>query len=141
MPRTEKVLELYTDASHSPGGDRSMQSVFVLWHRVPIAWEASRQPFTTLSSAESELVCMVHGIQLAEAVQPLVDELIEDDSVTALLADNEAAIRSFESTSSGWRNQHLMMRAVAGRERVEAGMLKVSHLPGDFQVADLGTKP
>ncbi|OLQ10816.1 Potassium voltage-gated channel subfamily H member 6 [Symbiodinium microadriaticum] len=139
--RTEKVLELYTDASHSPGGDRSMQSVFVLWHRVPIAWEASRQPFTTLSSAESELVCMVHGIQLAEAVQPLVDELIEDDSVTALLADNEAAIRSFESTSSGWRNQHLMMRAVAGRERVEAGMLKVSHLPGDFQVADLGTKP
>ncbi|CAE7203000.1 true, partial [Symbiodinium sp. CCMP2456] len=79
LPRTDKVLELYTDASHSPGGDRSMQSSFVVWRGVPVAWE------------------------VVEAVQPLIDELIEDDSVIALLADNEAAI---------------------SRERVEAGLLK-----------------
>ncbi|CAE7550351.1 GIP, partial [Symbiodinium necroappetens] len=131
------VLELYTDASHSPGGDRSMQSVFIVWRGVPVAWESTRQPFTTLSSAEAELVCMTHGVQLAEAVQPLIDELLEDDSIIALLADNEAAIRSFESVSTGWRNRHLRMRAVSGRERVEAGLLRVSHLPGEYQVADL----
>ena len=33
------------------------------------------------------------------------------------------------------------MRAVAGRERVDAGLLRVTHLPGEYQVADLGTKP
>ncbi|CAE7355520.1 RE2 [Symbiodinium sp. CCMP2456] len=80
LPRTEKVIELYTDASHSPGGERSMQAIFIVWRGVPVAWEVTRQPFTTLSSAESELVCMTHGIQLAEAVQPLVDELVEDDA-------------------------------------------------------------
>ena len=141
VPRTERVIELYTDASHSPSGDRSMQAVIILWRGVPITWESSRQPFTTLSSAESELVCMVHGVQLCESIQPLVDELIEADSIVSLLADNEAAIRSFDTVSSGWRNRHLRMRAVAGRERVDSGLLRVSHLPGEYQVADLGTKP
>ena len=72
---------------------------------------------------------MVHGVQLCESIQPLVDELIEADSIVSLLADNEAAIRSFDTVSSGWRNRHLRMRAVAGRERVDSGLLRVSHLP------------
>ena len=84
IPRTERVLELYTDASHSPGGERSMQSTFITRKGVPVAWEATRQPFMTLSSAESELVCMIHGVQLGESVQPLIDELINDDSVVSL---------------------------------------------------------
>eukprot|EP00439_Symbiodinium_sp_Y106_P053438 s3512_g7.t1 len=124
LPRTDRVLELYTDASHSPNGERSTQSVFLLWRGVPAAWESTRQPFVTLSSAESELVCMMHGVKLAEAVQPLIDELIEGDSIVSLLGDNEAAIRAFESTPSGWRNRHLRMRALAGRERVSANLLK-----------------
>ena len=141
VPRSDRVIEVYTDASHSPGGERSTQAVFLVWRGVPVAWESSRQAFTTLSSAESELVCMVHGIQLAEALQPLIDELLELDTTIALLGDNEAAIRSFEAAPSGWRNRHLRMRACAGRERIAANLLKVSHLPGEYQVADLGTKP
>ena len=74
-------------------------------------------------------------------MQPLVDELVDDDSLISLVVDNEAAIRSFETVSACWRNRHLRMRAVAGREKGQAGLLKVSHLPGEYQVADLGTKP
>ena len=59
---------------------------------VPLAWEATRQIFTTLSSARAELVCVVHGIQLVESVQPLVDELLETDTLLWLLAENAAAI-------------------------------------------------
>ena len=136
LPRTERVIELYTDASHSPSGDRSMQAIFILWKGVPVAWEATRQAFTTLSSAEAELVAMMHGVQLSEAVQPLIEELVENDTVVSLLGDNEAALRSFQSTPSGWRNRHL-----AGRERIDANLLKVSHIPGEVQLADIGTKP
>ena len=84
---------------------------------------------------------MIHGVQLAEAVQPLVEELAELDSRISLLADNESAIRAFDASSGGWRNRHLRMRAHAARERVAANLLKVSHLPGELQIADLGTKP
>ena len=48
LPRTDGVIELYTDASHSPGGEKSMQAVFIVWRGVPVAWEATRRPFTTL---------------------------------------------------------------------------------------------
>ena len=141
LPRNERVIELYSDASHSPGGERSMQAIFIVWRSVPLAWEAARQPFTTLSSAEAELVSMIHGVQLCEAVQPLIEELTEGDTTISLLGDNEAAIRAFQATPGGWRNRHLRMRASAARERVAANQLVVTHLPGEHQVADLGTKP
>ena len=118
-----------------------MQAVFIVWEGVPLMWEACRQPFTTLSSAESELVAMVHAVQLAESFQPLIDEVIQADSIISLMGDNEAAIRSFQTASASWRNRHLRMRAVSGRERIDAGILHVSHLPGEFQIADIGTKP
>ena len=84
---------------------------------------------------------MTHAIQMSESVQPLIEELLSDDSTIALLAGNSAAVRAFDSATSGWRNRHLRMRALSGRERIEAGLLTVSHLPGEYQVADIGTKP
>ena len=120
LPRTDQKIEIYSDASHSPGGERS---------------------FTTLSSAESELVSMDPSFQLSESVQPLIDELLCEDSTLSLMGDNAAAVRSFEAAGSGWRNRHLRMRAAAGRERILPGLFRVAHLPGEYQVADLGTKP
>ena len=141
LPRTERVLELYTDASHSPCGGRSIQGIFLLWRGVPVMWESSRQSFVTLSSAEAELVTMIAGVQVAEAVQPLISELIEQDTTVSLLADNEAAIRAFDAAPAGWRSRHLRMRAYAARERISANLLRVTHLPGEFQIADIATKP
>ena len=66
-PRTNTALELYSDASHGPAGARSMQSSFVLWRGSLLLWESTKQPFITLSSAESELVSMTNTIQLGEA--------------------------------------------------------------------------
>ena len=141
VPRQNNILEVYSDASHSPCGGRSVQCFVIVWRGSPIAWESTRQSFTTLSSAEAELVGMTHAVQMAESVQPLVDEVIADDSLIALQADNSAAVRAFESAPSGWRNRHLRMRAQAGREKIEHNRLKVGHLSGEHQVADLGTKP
>ncbi|CAE7239615.1 RE2 [Symbiodinium sp. CCMP2592] len=140
VPRTDHVLEIYSDASHSPAGDRSTQCVIIMWRGSPLVWESTRQPFTTLSSAEAELVSMVHSVTLTESLQPLVDEMVGGDTSMALLGDNAAAIRSFDLAGNGWRNRHLRMRAISCRERVLAGLLRVSHLPGSYQVADIGTK-
>ena len=141
VPRTETVVETYSDASHAPSGGKSVQSVFVLWRSSLLFWESGRQSFTTLSSAESELVSMVHGVQVAESIQPLIEEILEQDTSVVLHADNSAAVRAYEPSGAGWRNRHLRMRAASGRERIAAGTLVVSHLAGEFQIADVGTKP
>ncbi|CAE7837355.1 RE1 [Symbiodinium sp. CCMP2592] len=141
MPRQSTVLEVYSDASHSPCGGRSIQCCLIVWRGSPLAWESTRQSFTTLSSAEAELVGMLHALQLAECLQPLLDELLSADSTIALLADNAAAVRAFETAPNGWRSRHLRMRAQAARERIESNQLQVTHLSGELQVADVGTKP
>ena len=84
---------------------------------------------------------MTVAIQISDSVVPVLEELLEVDLKASLLGDNIAAITSFHQNAGSWRNRHLRMRAQAGRERVESGMLTVTHVPGTLQVADVGTKP
>ena len=140
VPRTLNTLELFTDASHAPGGGRSCQAIVVLWGGNMICWESSRQPFVTLSSAEAELVAVTAGIVAAESIGGIIEELIESDITVSALCDNQAAVRSFAVGSLGWRNRHLRMRAAAGRERIDAGSLVVTYIPGSIQLADIATK-
>ena len=141
VPRTTSTLELYTDASHAPEGGRSCQAIFILWCGMLLCWEASKQPFVTLSSAEAELVAVIAGIVAAESVGGIIEELTESDVTISALCDNQATVRSFAAGSLGWRSRHLRMRAAAGRERVENGSLVVTYVPGSIQLADLATKP
>ena len=140
VPREPRYLEVYSDASHSPGGGRSTQSTLIIWRGALVAWETSRQPFVTLSSAEAELVSMMHSVVSSESICPIVEELLQSDVVTSLLGDNSAALSAFNLTPSGWRSRHLRMRANAGRERIRAGTLTITYVPGELQVADIGTK-
>ena len=140
VPREPEYLECYSDASHGSCECRSTQSTMVVWRGALVLWETSRQPFVTLSSAEAELVSMVHSIQVTDSVCPVIEELIGRDVVTSILGDNAAALSAFGSSSGTWRNRHLRMRARAGRERINAGVLNVTYVPGELQVADVGTK-
>ena len=106
-----------------------------------LCWEASKQPFVTLSSAGAELVAVIAGIVAAESVGGVIEELTESDVTISALCDNQATVRSFAAGSLGWRSRHLRMRAAAGRERVEMGSLVVTYVPGSVQLADLATKP
>ena len=72
----------------------------------------------TLSSAEAELVAMVYTIQASQSVCPL-EEFLEMDLKVSLLADNSAAITAFQPSMGSWRNRHLKMRALAGREKID----------------------
>ena len=83
---------------------------------------------------------MVYTVQACESVCPLVEEFLESDLKVSLLADNAAAISAFHPSMGSWRNRHLRMRALAGREKIESGFLTVNYVPGELQVADIGTK-
>ena len=48
LPRDGESLEIYSDASHSPGGDRSLQCIILSWRGCLLVWEATRQSFVTL---------------------------------------------------------------------------------------------
>ena len=140
-PRSEQVLELYSDASHAPHGDRSQQCTVALWCGDLILWDAGRQPFVALSSAECELISMLATMNIGESIGPFFEELLENDLQHHLYGDNQAACRSFEDSATNWRTRHLKIRAAAGRERVQLGTWSVMHISGQYQLADIATKP
>ena len=92
FPREPRYLEIYSDASHAPKGDKSIQCILTVWRGSLLLWETARQPFTTLSSAEAELVAMVRAVQVGDCVAPIIEELIQDNLTTSLLGDNSAAL-------------------------------------------------
>ena len=141
VARSVGSLEIYADASHAPGGGRSTQGIIVAWRSALIFWESTKQPFVTLSSAEAELVAMIAAVQVGESITPVIEELTQTDISISLLGDNQAALTSFGPGIGSWRNRHLRMRAAAARERISAGVLSATYVPGDLQVADVGTKP
>ena len=141
MARSAGSLEIYADARHAPGGGRSTQGIVVVWRSALIFWESTRQPFVTLSSAEAELVAMITAVQVGESIAPVIEELSQADISISLPGDNQAALSSFGPGVGSWRNRHLRMRAAAARERISAGVLSATSVPGDLQVADVGTKP
>ena len=84
---------------------------------------------------------MVQSTQVADSIVPVLEELTQSDVSIALLGDNQAALAAVGQGAQGWRDRHLRMRAAAARERISAGVLSTTYVPGNLQVADVGTKP
>ncbi|CAJ1452728.1 unnamed protein product [Effrenium voratum] len=136
-------IEVYTDASFSPGGGLSHGSVAVLWNGGAIAWRSSRQSFPTMSTAESELAECLEGIVMGESVEALVAEIEEaagNAYVRQLLTDSSSAIAIASEGSGSWRTRHLRVRAYNLRWRLDDQSWTIHHVPGVRMLADLGTK-
>ena len=66
------TLEIQADVSFAPGGGRSIQGVMVMYGGGIIAWESTRQAYTTMST---ELTGYVQATAIGEAVSSLVEML------------------------------------------------------------------
>ena len=117
-------LTAYSDASFAPTGARSPTGSLILLHNCPVAWR-SGQAFTTLSSAESELVALQETYILAQAVQAVMTSFSTPARID-LYVDNMAAISlgtRNEDAAGSWRTRHLKVRSSYVRENVASGEL------------------
>ena len=135
-------LSAYTDASFAPTGSRSHTGSLVMLHNCPVAWRSGRQAFTTLSSAESELVALQETYILAQAVQAVMTSFRPPARIN-LYVDNMAAIflgTRNEDGAGSWRTRHLKVRSAYVRESVASGDLCLEYVPGSVQLADILTE-
>ena len=63
-----KRIELYADVSYAPGGGRSHQGVMACYGGSLVQWLSVRQAFTTLSTAEAELVGYLEAMTMGQSV-------------------------------------------------------------------------
>lgn len=112
----------------------------VLWNGALMFWKSGRRPFPALSTAESELLEAIEGLQTGDAVDSMIQEH-KEPYVKTLFVDNLAATGFFSDGHANWRTRHLRLRAQHVRWRITNLDWRVRRLCGVIMIADLGTKP
>ena len=134
-------LQVFSDASHAPGGGRGHQGLIVTWAGVPVQWESRQQPFGTLSSTESELVGYVEGLTIGESVGSAIQSLCPlVDLRYGLVGDNLSGLQLLAAPDGPWRTRHLRLRAFVLKERLKNRDWEATHSPGSELMADFLTK-
>ena len=135
----EVVVYSFTDASFSPEGEESHGCFIVMVNQCPLFWRSGRQASITLSTAESELNEILEGMNAAESVSVILQELYSEVKKQAV-TDSQSAIAIVSQESTSWRTRRLKMRSAYARQMIRAGSWSISHTPGEQMIADIGTK-
>ena len=141
IARDMKAVEIFADASLSPGTERSQSGAVLTWGGSPLSWVSLRQPTASLSTPEAELSASVDGICLTNAVLPLMCELVKESLKPVLYSDNVGTCTLLQVPQGTWRTRHLRLKAQWFLERVEKQQYMYYHLPGAFMTADMPTSP
>ena len=139
--RGMEVVETFTDASFGVESGRSQSGVVVAVGGCVVGWLSLTQPFTTLSTCESELIAACEGLTLTQALLPLWAEMLGSTPAWYAYTDSVACAAVLIYPSGNWRTKHLRLRSKVYQELVEAEELAIAHVPGRFQLADALTKP
>ena len=139
--REMQQVEMFSDISFAPAGERSLQGILGFYGGGLVQWEASRQAFVVLSTAEGELMSYLESMVMGDSLASLI-EVVEGRKIgqKIIYGDNTAAIAILENPDGPWRTRHLLLRATALRERLKDGSWIIRHLPGVKLVADFLTK-
>ena len=139
--REMQQVEMFSDISFAPAGERSLQGILGFYGGGLVRGEASRQAFVVLSTAEGELMSYLESMVMGDSLASLI-EVVEGRKIgqKIIYGDNTAAIAILENPDGPWRTRHLRLRATALRERLKDGSWIIRHLPGVKLVADFLTK-
>jgi hypothetical protein len=135
--------DLYSDATWGSESDRvSFQGWVVTRSGGAVSWTSQRQRSTALSSMEAEFIAASEAAKEAAWLEKLNTEL--DDKVTeppTLRSDNTGAVTLIHDPKFHARSKHIDTRYMFIRnDLVAQNRLKVEHIPGRDQPADILTK-
>ncbi|KAL8013243.1 putative reverse transcriptase, RNA-dependent DNA polymerase [Plasmopara halstedii] len=144
--RRSARFSLQTFADANWGGDkgsrRSTSGVLLLLGGEPVVYKSKRQATVALSSAEAEYMALALATQEVIWLRYLLTEIgYKIGSASTIYLDNKSAISI--ATNQGYtpRANHIDLRAHFVRDQVEAGNIKLEHVPSAEQLADYLTKP
>ncbi|CAE7371234.1 RE1 [Symbiodinium sp. CCMP2592] len=92
MPKAERGLEVFTDASFAPTGKHSQGGILIKYMGSTIQWKASKLPLIAISSAEAELQALSEGAIYGQSLQAVLRDITDEPPPLALLCDSTSAI-------------------------------------------------
>ena len=134
------MLELFADASFGQGDAKSQTGTVIALGGQPLGWLSLPQTFVALSAAEAEIIVCTESMVLAQALRPLVEEIVDMPVTWTLLNDNVACNSVLSYPAGGWRTRHMRIRSAALQELISDDQVRLHHVPGRFMLGDLLTK-
>lgn len=144
MPNCRNEMTVYCDADFAGDQDssRSTSGMVFMIGDGPINWKSTRQNLISLSSTEAEFVSLCQAVKDTVWLKRFGEEIsIFDRKPVQIYSDNQSAIRIASNEKCMHRTRHMSVQASYPREQMELGIIKVDHIPGDRQLADVLTKP
>jgi len=139
----DSTLEGFTDASWADHQDdrRSSQGFCFTLGTGAISWKGTRSPTVALSSCEAELYGGTSAAQELLWLKRLLQELGYSAGKPVLWCDNQSTVAMTKDPIFSARSKHIEARYFFIRELVEAKEMRVKHVAGEENVADIFTKP
>lgn len=138
------LLSGYSDADYANDKEtrRSTSGFTIYWGDNLITWKCQRQTIVTLSTTEAEYIA---GTELVKKLIPLKammaeTKLIEDEPVQVYI-DNKSTVNIVNNEQGQDRTKHIDVRHKWLNEHHDAGNIRISHISGENQRADILTKP
>lgn len=142
----EKNMNLvgYTDSDYAGDlNDRRSTSGFAfLVAAGAVSWASKKQPVVALSTTEAEYIaaasCACQCVWLRRVLEKIG---FEEKTETVIKCDNSSAIQLSKHPVFHGKSKHIEVRFHYLRDLVNDGIVKLSYVPTEDQVADIFTKP
>lgn len=139
------IITGYCDADW--GGDlqdrKSTTGYMFTVYGACVSWASRKQKSVALSSCEAEYIALSQSTSEGCWIRSILLDLdVIDNSVSIhIYCDNESAIRVAKNPENHKRLKHVDIHWHFVRDKVSNGIVKLSHIRGNEQTADIFTKP
>lgn len=136
-------MEIFTDADWAGAhGDRRCMSEYCtyVWGNL-VTWRSKKQNVVARSIAEAEFKAVAHGICKVIWVKRILEELkMKIEFPMSLYTDSKAAIDISHNPVQHHRTKHVEVDKHFIKEKIEGGLIALTHMPTRDQTADIFTK-
>ena len=105
-----------------------------------IMWKSRMQSIVADSSCEAEYYAMGDAIKEAQWLRQFINELQIKQTCVTTWIDNKSEIKLADTQMVKPKTKHIMRKYHMLRERIQAGTIRLKHIPTKNNISDLLTK-
>ncbi|XP_059627369.1 secreted RxLR effector protein 161-like [Cornus florida] len=107
-----------------------------------VSWLSKKQDTVSLSTSKAEYITASQAAsQLLWMQSTLTDLGLQFSMPPKLFCDNQSAITISKNPTWHWKSKHIDIRYHFLRDKVQKGLIDITYLPTEDQIADIMTKP